>query len=63
MLADIQAQLGDSDVAIGRRAYAQQRAQLIGEATDDSAQERKSAEEYLARARAHIARLKGAKQQ
>lgn len=63
MLADIQAQLGDSDVAIGRQAYAQQRAQLIGEATDDSAQERKSAEEALARARAHIARLKGAKQQ
>lgn len=59
MLTDIQAQLEDSEVAIGKQAYAQHRTQLVNEATDDSVYERESAREALARARAHIARLKG----
>jgi rhodanese-related sulfurtransferase len=58
LLADLQAQLGESEHATGNHVYEKQRARLAGEATDTSAIERKAAENALKRARAHIAKLK-----
>lgn len=58
MLSDIQSQLGATERAAGASAYATELARLAGEASDSSNRERRSAEEALERARAHIARLK-----
>ncbi|MBT6273045.1 MAG: cyclic nucleotide-binding domain-containing protein [Chromatiales bacterium] len=57
MLSDIAVQL-DHEKATGDKAYAQRMAELAGEARNSSAAQRGKAQDALARARAHIARIK-----
>ena len=57
MFADIAAQL-DREKMAGEQAYAERMAELTGEDRVGSAAERQKAQDALARARAHIARIK-----
>jgi rhodanese-related sulfurtransferase len=59
LMSDIESQLGDAGRAAGAQAYNAELTRLVDEASDTGSREKHAAEQALARARVHIAKLKG----